>query len=955
MSTSVYDVTQPNVALSIDNATFDVFNGASLSVTGSSNMVTLENGSQGASVNGNNNQISAAGINGVGVSETGTGNSETVGGEGASATEWGDGNTITIGANGFVSSNGTNAKIYATQGGDYINVAETGGMLYANNDEIHLWKGTTTLNGNGNTISATSVANWNPILDLNGSNNSVTMNTGGTFEVVTATGTVTDSNSGGVVLTGSVVPGSASLSGGVLTIQLGNGNVALVSGVSSGSQIEYIDAAGKATWTTLTDSNIKVVGDMYEVTAGVSATMSNASFDVFSGASLSVTGSSNMVMLENGSQGASVNGNNNQISAGGTNGARVSETGTGNSETVGGEGASATEWGDGNTITIGANGAVSSNGTNAKIYATQGGDYINVAETGARLYANNDEIHLWKGTTTLSGSGNTISATSVANWNPILNLNGSNNSVTMNTDGTFEVVTATGTVTDSNSGGVVLTGSVVPGSAALSSGVLTIQLGNGNVALVSGVSSGSQIEYIDAAGKATWTTLTDSNIKVVGDMYEVTAGVSATMSNASFDVFSGASLSVTGSSNMVMLENGSQGASVNGNNNQISAGGTNGARVSETGTGNSETVGGEGASATEWGDGNTITIGANGAVSSNGTNAKIYATQGGDYINVAETGARLYANNDEIHLWKGTTTLSGSGNTISATSVANWNPILNLNGSNNSVTMNTDGTFEVVTATGTVTDSNSGGVVLTGSVVPGSAALSSGVLTIQLGNGNVALVSGVSSGSQIEYDQDAGSLTWNVMDTGITPYQGTSAYTASGSVSVTMSNSTFNVLSGASLTLSGTSDIIDANNASVSLNGASSQVNGNSNSIKLGAGGNTLNLAGINNSISFDANAGAQTIQNASGVMLTESANGQIYWDQPASLSVKNGMATLGFANGNTVSISNVRSSVDGTSLQVTQLVSAMASYAGSDGAVTSSGATQVRTDMSPLLASSYH
>ncbi|TCF96341.1 hypothetical protein BZM27_55775, partial [Paraburkholderia steynii] len=82
--------------------------------------------------------------------------------------------------------------------------------------------------------------------------------------------------------------------------------------MSSGTQIEYVDATGAASWSTLTDTSlVHVGGNMYQVTAGVKATMSNSILDVVSGASLNLTGSSDYVILESGSGSSMVTGDNN--------------------------------------------------------------------------------------------------------------------------------------------------------------------------------------------------------------------------------------------------------------------------------------------------------------------------------------------------------------------------------------------------------------------------------------------------------------------------------------------------------------------------------------------------------------------------------------------------------------------------------------------------------------------
>jgi hypothetical protein len=61
---------------------------------------------------------------------------------------------------------------------------------------------------------------------------------------------------GTIILHGSITASGASLTGGVLSIQLGNGNVAQIGGIASGSQIEYIDDKNNATWYTVQDAGL---------------------------------------------------------------------------------------------------------------------------------------------------------------------------------------------------------------------------------------------------------------------------------------------------------------------------------------------------------------------------------------------------------------------------------------------------------------------------------------------------------------------------------------------------------------------------------------------------------------------------------------------------------------------------------------------------------------------------
>ncbi|WP_176133935.1 beta strand repeat-containing protein [Paraburkholderia hospita] len=495
----------------------------------------------------------------------------------------------------------------------------------------------------------------------------------------------------------------------------------------------------------------------YITEPNVSASMDDAKFDVVSGASLSLTGSSDYVILESGSGSATVTGNNNTISGGASVSASIS--GTGNSVTVG---ASSTvgDSGDGNTITLGANGRLIGNGNGSTVYATQGGDSLELWGNGDMVYANGDTINLAGVSATVRGNNNQIIGGA---WGGhTLNLEGSGNAITLD-DASMEIVTSSGSLTENMDGTILLKGGVVPGGATLTGGVLSVQLGNGNVATRSGVSSGTQIEYIDASGAATWSTLTDTNlVRVGGNMYQVTAGVKATMSNSILDVLSGASLNLNGSSDYVILESGSGSATVTGNNNTVSGGASVSASIS--GTGNSVTVG---ASSTvgDSGDGNTITLGANGRLIENGNGSTVYATQGGDSLELWGNADMVYANGDTINLAGVSATVRGNNNQIIGGA---WGGhTLNLEGSGNAITLD-DASMEIVTSSGSLTENMDGTILLKGGVVPGGATLTGGVLSVQLGNGNVATRSGVSSGTQIEYIDASGAATWTTLrDTGL--------------------------------------------------------------------------------------------------------------------------------------------------------------------------------------------
>lgn len=272
---NMYNVTQPNVSVTMDNTTFDVMSGASLNVTGSGDTILLEIGGGAGKVWGNNNWISGAGVDSLNIDINGSGNAVTTGDDAYVFEEAGSsGNRITVGAGSDVEAFGTDTTIYATAGGTLINImgmspTTNNDTIYAFNDSIHLRKPlsqteTATVYGNGNAISGSDKC----ILNLNGSNN--TVGVGGKMEIVTSGGTLTN-GSNGLVLTGNIVASGVTLTGGVMTVQMGNGNVATLSGVSSGTQIEYINAAGQATWTTLNDSGLVPVGQLAAAMASYSA------------------------------------------------------------------------------------------------------------------------------------------------------------------------------------------------------------------------------------------------------------------------------------------------------------------------------------------------------------------------------------------------------------------------------------------------------------------------------------------------------------------------------------------------------------------------------------------------------------------------------------------------------------------------------------------------------------
>jgi trimeric autotransporter adhesin len=502
-------VTQPGASYTTDNTIFDVTNGATLALTGSANYIILENGAGATTVTGNNDTISGVSVSGLSVTVSGASNSVAIG-DGGNIENDGSGNTFTLGVNGLFVENGQNSTVYATQGNDRI-VARNGDIIYGNSDVVSVWGENVTINGNNNEIAD---AYWGPTtLTLSGSNNTVAMSQG--MALVTSTGSTTWNFDDGIVLTGSETPSDSTLTGGLLTIQMGNGNIATFSSVASGSQIEYVDASGNDSWTTVTDTNlVNLGGRVYEVLgSGAGVNMSNSIFDVVGG-SMSLTGSSNQLIAET-TGSIAITGNGNTLIGGSVEREQVNLwNSTGSTVTVGSGSFVDEHNGNGNTITVGANGTVLADGAaTTTIYATGGGDRI-CTGSGDTVYANSDSVELWRGSATVTGNNNQI--TDASSSTKTLSLSGSGNAVALGTGMT--VATSTGTLTDDN-GLLVFGGSITSSDVTLVNGVLSVQLGNGNVASLNGVTSSTQIEYVDASGNATFTTMYDTSVQqLIGAM-----------------------------------------------------------------------------------------------------------------------------------------------------------------------------------------------------------------------------------------------------------------------------------------------------------------------------------------------------------------------------------------------------------------------------------------------------
>jgi trimeric autotransporter adhesin len=493
MSTSpTLVVTDRDTSFSVDNATFDVLNGASVTLSGSSNTVTLESGAQDSTFNGNNNVIS--GSDGASLTVSGTGDTITVGNH-SGVYVWGGSHTVTVGADSTLQEEDSNSTLYATQGGDRV-IAGTSDVVYANNDIVLGSGDSLTVNGDNNQIG--SEAWGTTMLSLNGRNNTVGLNN---MDVTTSSGSVAVSRDGTIVLTGSIQSSAASLSAGVLSIQLGDGNVATLSNVNSGTQVEYIGASGNTTWSTLLDpSLVHVAGSMYRVTAdGVGVSMNNSMFDVLAHSSVNLSGSSNYLILESGADDSYVKGDNNVIS--GSDGASLTVSGTGDTITVGNH-SGVYVWGGSHTVTVGANCDLQEEDSNSTIYATQGGDRV-IAGSGDVVNAKNDTVLASGDSLTVNGDNNNIGTDA---WgSTTLNVNGSNNSIaglpgTINLSGNNNVVsfsaqqgeelvtTENGDFVQEDASGAIWFSSA---SFTIRNGVVTLGFSDGNKVVISDVRSSS--------------------------------------------------------------------------------------------------------------------------------------------------------------------------------------------------------------------------------------------------------------------------------------------------------------------------------------------------------------------------------------------------------------------------------------------------------------------------------
>ncbi|MBN3751651.1 hypothetical protein G3N95_01780 [Paraburkholderia sp. Tr-20389] len=262
MSNPIYNISQPNVSAKYDNSTFDIQSGASLNLTGSSDMLVLESGALGATMVGSNNTVMGSNVSHAQVTinnYTSTGNSVVLGSN-SSVWDYGTSDSITVGANSVVSVYGVGTTINAKQGGDSIytwmsNVVNgSNDAIWITNSDNSSPASSSSVNGSNNQVH---MLTGNGTLTVTGSNNAISVDAPAfayqVESVQTSTVSVTESLNG-IVLTGAIDPTSVTLNSGVATVQLGNGNVASLNNVASGTSLEYIDASGKANWYVLQDS-----------------------------------------------------------------------------------------------------------------------------------------------------------------------------------------------------------------------------------------------------------------------------------------------------------------------------------------------------------------------------------------------------------------------------------------------------------------------------------------------------------------------------------------------------------------------------------------------------------------------------------------------------------------------------------------------------------------------------
>lgn len=542
---------------------------------------------------------------------------------------------------------------------------------------------------------------------------------------------------------------------------------------------------------------------LIEVTQpNTSYTLDSTIFEVQSGASLNLTGSSDEVILDNGAGSLSISGTGDTVIATTVSGASVRiYGGSGNTVSVGANSVVGDWWGDSDTITAGSNSNVYTYGTNVTINATQGGDTIeeyngsqgNEVDT---LNANNDTISLVAGNTAINGNANQVTLTPPTNGGlTTVNVTGSNNafsaSAAPNPNGSapdWTISTRAASVAEAN-GVIVLTGGA--SASSVSNNAVTVQLSDGNVATLSNVASGTTLEYVDASGTVTTTSIMDPTlVHLGGNLYEATANNLVDMNNAIFEVQSGASLNLTGSSDEVILNSGAGNVSINGTGDTVIGSSVSNANITIWGAAaNTVSVGanstvidwgendsvttGAGSSVVDWANGETSTVGANSKVTLDGTNVTVNATQGGctigEHYTVASGGfgvsATLNANSDSIGLQVGDSTINGSGNQISLdTSEDYYNGIgstINLNGGNNTISFDANATntgpITIQTKDEDYVEEDASGAIWFTSA---SFSIANGVVTLGFSDGNKVVISDVrsSAGTSLEANNQVGQL-----------------------------------------------------------------------------------------------------------------------------------------------------------------------------------------------------
>ncbi|MFP6562594.1 hypothetical protein WJ542_30465 [Paraburkholderia sp. B3] len=270
MSISFYEVTQPNTTYTTDDAMFDdAATSGFLEIFGSSNTVLLESSGSYVNIEGTGNALNGSSINGASAVMYGANNSVSLGAN-SHVTDNAASDTITVGANSWVYAAGSNSTINATQGGTQITAFDAN-TVSGNNDVIDLCATThvMTINGNGNSISASTdvQSSYSVQLSVNGSNNSINIGQSvdqnncpiESVSVATSSGSFIE-NGNTIVLLGGASLNSNILSYSSAYINLGNGNILGVGNLQAGTSVESIDASGNATWSVLQNPGLQSAG-----------------------------------------------------------------------------------------------------------------------------------------------------------------------------------------------------------------------------------------------------------------------------------------------------------------------------------------------------------------------------------------------------------------------------------------------------------------------------------------------------------------------------------------------------------------------------------------------------------------------------------------------------------------------------------------------------------------------